>query len=523
MDEIYQNHLNTNELLPQKLWNASREISRLFLDGNRWKLPFIRAQDPSPIARLSFDVLSEIFLCALCANGFQALNARGRLPLEPLTLSQVSSRWRDVALSTPSLWTTIWVDRPREVHIPMVELWIERSRQCPLVLYLRQTPPPPTGQQPSPFEDAREYELTEKILLILGDHLHRWKRITFLFHHHAQRSLLNLPEVPTAAPLLEHIHMSTKAWDVDSKHTLERIMYSYTSIESVVVHKYLSQEFIRWGHLTVLDASQLACPMDSHLDVLKHCTSLRRANLYLTQNHVDTPFVRPTARTRVAHLSSLTVAAERVDLAVFFDRLVLPKLEGLVLKYASSPRRSNDPQALHQFLARSMCVLKRFSVRDVTAVRDDGYHLSFLRSPQMASLVELYMLVDMTDNIMKFLTLGSGERDDPRPRMLPNLQTISLKDVRGDHVDDLELYRMVISRLPAPGRDQNGGRSESLFRAYFHLRVKGHSASQVLPLLLERCRDRIDLRIYLDNCEDRNAKVGWYTSPPIPGGYLTDD
>jgi hypothetical protein len=41
-------------------------------------------------------------------------------------------------------------------------------------------------------------------------------------------------------------------------------------------------------------------------------------------------------------------------------------------------------------------------------------------------------------------------------------------------------------------------------------------------LLLERCRDRMDLRIYLDSCGDQNTRVGWYTSPPIPGGYLTE-
>ncbi|KAF7357943.1 hypothetical protein MVEN_00840900 [Mycena venus] len=508
MDEIYQttHRVYEHEILPQKLWNAGREISRLFLSSDRWSLSFIRVHNPCPIAHLPHDVLAEIFLFTLCANGFHPLNTRGSLPLEPLTLSHVSSRWRDVAISTPSLWSTIWVDRPRELHIPMVELWIEYSRQCPLILYLRQTPPPPAGQQPSPFTDPREYELTDKILIILGNHLHRWKRVTFLFHHPTQHSLLNLPEIPSAAPLLEHIQMSTRAWDADSKLTMERIMYSYASVQSVVVHEFLSQEFVPWERLTTLDASQLGCPMDSHLNVLKYCTSLRRAELRVTQDHSDAPFVRPTRRVGVPHLSSLTIHATR--------------LEGLVLRYSSAPHRANDPQALQRLLVRSACVLKRFSFGDAAAIKDDSYHLSFLRSPQMASLLELYLQVDMTDKIMRFLTLGSAE--DGRPRLLPNLQTISLKDFRGDHVDDLELYRMVVSRFPGPTPDRNGRYSGSLHRAYFHLRVKGHSDSPVLPLLVERCRERIDLRIYLDSCADQNVKVGWYTSPPIPGGYLTE-
>ncbi|KAJ7252141.1 hypothetical protein B0H12DRAFT_626666 [Mycena haematopus] len=520
MDDIYQNMncVYEHEPFPRKLWNAGREISRLFLGADCWNLPnlpFIRMHDPSPILRLSRDVLSEIFLWTLPSNGFQPLNTRGWIPSEPLTLSHVSNLWRDIAISTPALWSTIWVDRPREVHIAMVKLWIEYSRQCPLIIYLRQTPP---GQPPSPFMDPREHELTDKILLILAHQLYRWKRVTFLFTHHAQLSLLDLPEFPSAAPLLEHIHISTSGWDADSKLAMEHILYSYDSVRSVVVHEFLSQEFLRWERLTILDASHLGCPTESHLNVLKYCTSLCRADLRVTQDHIDTPFVRPTRRVRVPCLSSLTLQADRVDLAMFFDCLVIPKLEGLVLRYSSTPRRSNDPQALQRLLMRSNCVLKRFSLRD--AIKGDDQHLSFLRSPQMASLLELYMQVDMTDNIIRFLTLGSAE--DGRPRMLPNLQTISLRDMHGDHVEDLELYRMVVSRFPGPGPDRNGRYSGSLIRAFFHLRVKGHSASPVLPLLVERCRDRIDLRIYLDSCADRNTRVGWYTSPPIPGGYLTE-
>ncbi|KAJ7140959.1 hypothetical protein C8R44DRAFT_239315 [Mycena epipterygia] len=520
MPDMHPNHAYGNDLLPTKLWKAGREISRLFLGRDRWNFPFVRAQDLCPISRLPPDVLGEIFMWSLCANGFQSLNSRGRLALEPLMVSHVSSRWRDVAISTPSLWSTIWVDRPREAHVPMVELWLERSRRCPLIIYLRQTIPALPGQQLQSMPDPREYDLTDEILFLLGEHLHRWKRVTFLFYNHAQRSLLNLPEVPAAAPLLEHVQMAVKTWDSDSRLTIERIMYSYASVKSIVVHPLMSQDFLCWERLSVLEAAQLGCPVGNYLKVLAHCPSLRRAEIRCTQDHVDTPFVAPPRRARLPDLYSLTVHADRVDLCPLLDNLILPKLEGLVFRYLQAPRRSNDPQALQRLLARSDCVLQRFSLKDSPTTIDDGYHLAYLLSLQMASLVELYMQVDMTDRIMKFLTLGNIEAG--MPRMLPNLRTISLKDYRGDHVDDLELYRMVTSRISGPGPDGNGWCPGSLVRAYFHLRLKGHSASPVLPLLVERCRDRLDMRIYLAECEDRNVQVGWYTSPPIPGGYLAE-
>ncbi|KAJ6526971.1 hypothetical protein DFH09DRAFT_1371512 [Mycena vulgaris] len=509
-----------NELLPTKLWNATRDLSRLFLGGDRWNLPFVRVHDSSPISRLSPDVLGEIFMWTLCSNGFQSLNHRPRLILEPLDLSHVNSRWRDVAISTPALWSTIWVDRPRTEHVPMVDLWLKRSRQCPLILYLRQTAPPLPGQQ-SPFlPSPQEHELTDDIIRLLGNHLHRWKRVTFVFYKDTQHSLLSLPEVSSAAPLLEHVQLSVKTWDADSRLAMERIMYSYESVRSIVVHQFMSQDFIEWDRLTVLDSSQLGCPLDSHLNVLKHCPSLRRAEIRCTQDHRGAPFVAPLRRVRLLTLASLTVYADRVDLAPLLDGLFLPKLEGLVFRYTRAPRRVSDPQALRRLLALSACVLKRFSLKDSPTTLDDGHHLSYLTPVSMASLTELYLQVDLTDRILQFLTLGRAE--EGTPRVLPHLQTISLKDLRGDHIDDLELYRLVVSRFAGPGPDRNGRYSGALIRAYFHLRLKGHSASPVLPLLVERCRDRLELRIYLDECDDRNAKVGWYTSAPIPGGYLTE-
>ncbi|KAJ7090880.1 hypothetical protein B0H15DRAFT_837186 [Mycena belliarum] len=502
-------------LLSTKLLTVGRELSRLL------NLSFIRVQDPSPIARLSAEILGEIFMWSLSTNGFRSLYERGCLQLEPLTLSHVNSRWRAVALSTPSMWATIWVDRPRAAHLPMVEMWIERSWQCPLIIYLRQSPPLSPGSQLPSFADPSEFDLTDEILLLLGNELHRWKRVTFLFHKQTQHPLLSLSGTPTAAPLLEHVHMSVKTWDVASSLAAERIMYSYASVQSVVVHEAMSQGFVRWGHLTVLDAAMLAFPRDNCLDILGHCPSLRRAELRCAQDQGAAPLVIPRHRVVLPHLTSLTLYADRVALAPLMCGILLPKLEGLVLRYAHPPRRLRDPHALGHLLATSACVLQRFSLKDSPTPPDDAHHLAFLALPQMAALTELYLQLDLTDRLVQFLTLGA-DPDDGRARILPRLHTLSLKAADGPHVDELELYRMVVSRLPVSRPENNGGYSGALRRAYFHLSVKGHSASPVLPLLVERCRERIELRFYLAECDDMEHRPGWYTSPPIPGGYLTD-
>ncbi|KAJ7632889.1 hypothetical protein FB45DRAFT_517928 [Roridomyces roridus] len=491
--------------LPAKLWKAGREISR------RW----IFGANDHPISRLSPEILGEIFMRCLCTDGFPSVLDPPRLALEPLGLSQVSAEWRQVTLSTPSLWSTLWIDRPQEAHIPMVQLWLERSRACPLVLYLRQTAPLVAGQQS--FAHPNEYELADEILLLLGAHLHRWKRITFLFYKDTQEALLNLPENVTAAPLLEHVQLSVKSWEPNEGAMMERILYSYSSVNSVVIHPYVSQEFICWSRLVALDAKQLPCPINSYLHVFRHCPLLQRAEIRCAENGVNARYVPPPrrGRLRLPHLSSFTIHADRVDLRSLFDALILPALEGLVLRYSGSPRRAGDPQALWRLLTCSACVLTRFSLREADQNQDDAHILSFLSSPQMAALKKLYLQVDLTEKIVHFLTLSSV--DDATPGMLVNLNTISLLDLQGDHIDDLALYRMVVSRLASPP-------ARSVLRnAFFSLRLKGHWNSALLPWLVERCRGRIDLRIFLAQCEDRDAKVGWYTSAPIAGGYLADD
>ncbi|KAJ7466963.1 hypothetical protein FB451DRAFT_1560917 [Mycena latifolia] len=68
---------------------------------------------------------------------------------------------------------------------------------------------------------------------------------------------------------------------------------------------------------------------------------------------------------------------------------------------------------------------------------------------------------------------------------------------------------MAVSRFASLGPGGNVRYSGALRPAYLHLRVKDHSASPVLPLLVERCRERVELRIYLEGCDDLNTQVGW--------------
>ncbi|KAJ6616671.1 hypothetical protein B0H10DRAFT_1379876 [Mycena sp. CBHHK59/15] len=521
MDQINQDEAATDNVLPiSKLWNAARKVSRQLFVGDHWTLPFFRSL--SPIDRLPPDILGEIFSWALDDN--QSMEDRRHLLLEPLTLSHVSSRWRAAALSKPTLWSTIWVDRPRAVHVPMVKLWLENSRGCPLALCLRQSPsqPPQTPQTPQTPADPPEHAITDEILLLFIAHLFRWKKILFSFRTVTQRSLLTLPDLPKAAPLLEHVQMKVDSWDPVSARDVQRIMYSYVSVRIVALDRHTALTFVPWAQLTHLDARTLHCPIDWYLKVFMRCPSLRSAVIMCSRNPDDHPFVTPPLCGILRHLSSFTVSAHRVDLGPLFDALILPKLESLTIVYSSAPRQSDDPQALHRLLGRSGVFLKRFSLKDITATTDDERHLSYLRHHRMDSLIDLFMDVDMTDKIINFLIHLCADDGGALTRPLPHIQTMTLKDFRGEHITDLTLYSMVISRLGTAGLNTNDRYPGALRAAEFYLRLKGHYTSPVLPFLVERCRDYIDLRINFLPCEDPHARVGRYTSSPLAGGYLIE-
>ncbi|KAF9480772.1 hypothetical protein BDN70DRAFT_804690, partial [Pholiota conissans] len=64
----------------------------------------------SPIRRVPYDVLNEIFIQCLFPHSLRVDERRPRLRLiqnAPMVLCQVCSSWRTMALSTPNLWSRL--------------------------------------------------------------------------------------------------------------------------------------------------------------------------------------------------------------------------------------------------------------------------------------------------------------------------------------------------------------------------------------------------------------------------------
>ncbi|KAJ7141581.1 hypothetical protein C8R46DRAFT_1135309 [Mycena filopes] len=84
-----------------------------------------------PVLTLPNEVVSEIFLQTL--DGFPSLCG----PASPIYLGHICQRWRDIALSTPSIWSSMSIfiihhSRAPQGYHQLLELWLARSRKRPL-------------------------------------------------------------------------------------------------------------------------------------------------------------------------------------------------------------------------------------------------------------------------------------------------------------------------------------------------------------------------------------------------------
>jgi len=89
------------------------------------------------IKHLPVEVLSEIFILVV-KSWSSDLFGHGGLP-PPMQLARICRTWRQIAFSTPLLWTFIRIVLPTkrlDVYEELIREWIARSAGCPLHLQI---------------------------------------------------------------------------------------------------------------------------------------------------------------------------------------------------------------------------------------------------------------------------------------------------------------------------------------------------------------------------------------------------
>ena len=330
------------ERLRLKRFDLKRKINRLH----------------SPIVRLlPPDVTSTIFefcLPDLADHKFPRFSTYTKEDLSiPLSLGAICIYWREIAWSTPSLWSSLVVRLPSRLDSDIVagiaREWLARSGQLPLSIHI----------------SSRFYhESVSALADIINQYSARWSDIDLSM----DQDCYKIFGTDNYAPILKSFRLHSKFNDYVINPNfqlicprLERASLSFISAKEIMGFN------IQWDNLT-------------HLTL--HSTSIKSLFLILrkTLRLVFCKVSGSCARSRnesvgaplLTSLRSLQLIPRIAE--YFFDNLIAPYLEEFRL-----PRYPISMGAITSFLRRSACSLRSFTVIYGSIVYRQNF-MSFLQS-----------------------------------------------------------------------------------------------------------------------------------------------
>ncbi|KAJ7613134.1 hypothetical protein FB45DRAFT_1112870 [Roridomyces roridus] len=297
-----------------------------------------------PILTLPNEITSEIFLHSLPSHT-EFVSLVG--PDSPSSLLQICKQWRDVALGTPALWSSIHVDvnhNPPSVyerHLKLLELWLERSGTYPLSIRL--------WDMRSDEELASVDVPTTKFLDAILRHSSRWQEVDLTVPYELLRV------VTTPMPVLRRVSVGPAErqmpLDTTPSATAVALFTSAPDLRTVLLHPTCNPFTITlpWSQITTLTAEGYV-PEAIHM--LHQTTALETCTLtiYCQEGSVSTLPIIPTLPLR--SLSVLwgegSLNADATDAVKLLTALTVPLLHTLVI---SELLLGSDPiAALSQLL-----------------------------------------------------------------------------------------------------------------------------------------------------------------------------
>ncbi|KAK7027285.1 hypothetical protein VNI00_015374 [Paramarasmius palmivorus] len=374
----------------------------------------------SPIRRMPSDILREIF----------TLSNSGRIrPLcipVPLSLSAVCGRWREVALQTPALWSSIdiflqeeWEKNGQYNHLHRTVLtFLERSQNVPLDIILN-------------FDGILPDSDATSILDALVAHSWRWQRLKLgntleeCLRHQAFAPLESkgLPMLRTLA-LLDSREASIDDDTICNGYIcrLFTCCPQLTSLRVKVDAPFTVQDSLPWQQIQKLEVRDSTCA--AGLAVVAQCPNV---------DHLTVNRLTDSGRSDISHiagpikrLSIMGHAEEHVTSVmknVSFDQLTSLEICGRPYRSSSTWDCAHDDTV--NFLLRSSCRLTSLTLDGVPFSDKDT--LSLLRlMPALTYLHIAERRCVASNQILTGIFLDQFRDTAATAPLLPNLTKVKL-------------------------------------------------------------------------------------------------
>lgn len=420
-----------------------------------------------PIHRIPAELVSEIFIQCMHTAAFEP-DINADFDEVPLLLGRICSRWRNISLSTPRLWSSfglsVWKTHCLESHVMLAKTWLARAGTCPLSIAL------------CSVDYRGSHSSLRPLVQVILQHCNHWRNLYLSLPLPAIKYLEPAKNcIPQLQWLRVYVHSSTdppSPWQ-----------------ETIDIFEHAPQ--LHSFHLVPnFPALMFKAPYHQlkHSDLFSRNVDEALKYLSLTSN-LETCILSPLLSESqcppvlLRNLRYMHVVTRGGDLGYLFDRLLLPMLRELsiwlwnILWIATS-------QLISLLSRGSLEKLTFYSHPKNRHPRDEDMIKVFLAAPSLTVLdLKGSTSQCLTKSFLTQFTYYGHSESANTPQLLPRLQTIKV-DYTPSFFDILGFADAIQSRITV---DDTVQVSDTGPRAY--LRTVQIRCFPVLQYVIAECLD----------------------------------
>ncbi|KAH7099445.1 hypothetical protein BKA62DRAFT_831686 [Auriculariales sp. MPI-PUGE-AT-0066] len=240
--------------------------------------PILSTNWPSPLVNLPFELLQEVF--SHVAHAADDPWDEHKPPVDcdvprarvPYLLARIYSKWREIALHTPSIWTYIYAGDCSDPTRDYVATNLDRSSQMPLCIFFTYTD--------SNLNNAHE------MLCNIELNGHRWRRFRLHLPTDIQISIKLLLQ---STPLLEELIVSQPHGSDSSYIERFSLLPASPRLRRLVCGPFRIVPAAQWPNLDYLNINLRGYSYAALWDTLAHTPSLRELHVFFPFSEAVTP------------------------------------------------------------------------------------------------------------------------------------------------------------------------------------------------------------------------------------------